>query len=141
MIKNKVQLELTKQSLELFNEALSDLESKKKDTPKLQYRVYRDAYNATITELEEEILEYENSSKKLKRKGLYNRYNITKTNGQEVDENAEYFVLRLDDGGKDPIHIEACREAIRRYAYKIRNHLPQLSIDLFEKYGKEQRGD
>lgn len=45
----------------------------------------------------------------LKSIGLYDKYNITKTNGEPIDENSEYFVLRLDDGGSDKIHIEACK--------------------------------
>ena len=43
--------------------------------------------------------------------GLYYRYNISKVSGEPVDENAEYFVLRLDKNGSDPKHIAACRKA------------------------------
>lgn len=53
-----------------------------------------------------------------------------------TDSDAEYFVLRLDDGGSDPIHVEACRQAVLTYATMIRNHLPELSGDLFKKYSK-----
>lgn len=69
--------------------------------------------------------------------GLYPKYIVKKSNGNPVDEKAEYFVLRLDDNGKDKKHIEACRKAVLKYAYEIRDHLPELSKDLFAKYGAE----
>lgn len=67
--------------------------------------------------------------------GLHNRYYVSKVNGEPVDEFAEYFILRLDGGGDDPIHIAACRKAILTYAENIKEHLPQLSTDLIERYG------
>jgi len=67
-------------------------------------------------------------------KGLHYRYHVTKTNGEPVDENAEYFVLRLDKAGRDPIHVKACRNAILTYAEGIRDHIPELSKDLIERY-------
>lgn len=66
--------------------------------------------------------------------GLHIKYNIQKVSGEPIDDGAEYFVLRLDKGGDDPIHIQACREAILVYANKIKSHLPELSKDLIEKY-------
>jgi len=59
---------------------------------------------------------------------------IYKPELKEVDKNAEYFVLRLDDNSKDKIHLEACRKAILVYAEEIKNHLPELSKDLTNKY-------
>lgn len=53
---------------------------------------------------------------------------------ESVDENAEYFVLRLDDGASDMKHVEACRIAINAYAKAIKEHIPQLSKDLIERY-------
>lgn len=50
------------------------------------------------------------------------------------DENAEYFVLRLDKNGSDPVHMEACRKAILFYAELIKYHLPELSYDLISRY-------
>lgn len=81
--------------------------------------------------------------------GLYPKYYIQKFTGEyentffgdkvpifePVDPKAEYFVLRLDYGGGDPIHIAACRKAILVYAKEIKNHLPVLSKELKEKYG------
>lgn len=57
---------------------------------------------------------------------------------KEVDKEAEYFVLRLDDGGKDPKHIAACRVAINAYADAIESHLPELAKDLRERYAAKQ---
>ncbi len=51
-----------------------------------------------------------------------------------VDEGAEYFVMRLDEGGGDPVHISACRQAVLRYAELIEDHLPQLAKDLRDRY-------
>jgi hypothetical protein len=68
-------------------------------------------------------------------KGLYQRYIVSKTSGKPVDENAEYFVLRLDKNGKDPKHVKACRKAVLKYAEEIADHLPELSKDLIERYG------
>ena len=53
---------------------------------------------------------------------------------EQVDEKSEYFVLRLDDKGSDPKHIKACKQAAIHYAIKIRDHLPELSKDLIERY-------
>lgn len=70
----------------------------------------------------------------VKQMGLIHKYIITKTNGSPIDENAEYFVLRLDEGGSDPKHIAACREAIICYAKSIKDHIPKLSEELLNKY-------
>jgi hypothetical protein len=69
--------------------------------------------------------------------GLHNRYYVSKVNGEKVDENAEYFILRLDEYGSDINHIKACRKAIITYANEIKEHLPILSSDLIERYGEE----
>lgn len=80
-------------------------------------------------------------------KGLHRRFVIRKIVGwrkrlnkytaitKAVDENAEYFVLRLDKNGSDPKHIEACRRAIITYAVTIEPHLPDLAKDLILRYG------
>lgn len=51
-----------------------------------------------------------------------------------VDPKAEYFVMRLDTGGKDMEHIKACRIGIYAYADAIQHHLPELAKDLRERY-------
>jgi len=65
--------------------------------------------------------------------GLYHKYNLQKTNGEPLDPQSEYFVLRLDDGG-DPEHVAACRKAIKVYADSIKNYLPELYKDLKDRY-------
>lgn len=72
---------------------------------------------------------------RLKKAGILPKYRIQKMNGDPIDPRAEYFVLRLDDFGSDPIHIDACRFAIRAYAKAIEKHLPELSKDIIRKYG------
>jgi hypothetical protein len=52
----------------------------------------------------------------------------------QVDPKAEYFVLRLDNGGSDKKHIAACREAVLYYASLIKDHLPKLAADLIKRY-------
>jgi len=34
-------------------------------------------------------------------KGLHQRYIVSKTNGEPIDEKAEYFILRVDLNGSD----------------------------------------
>lgn len=53
---------------------------------------------------------------------------------EQVDENAEYFIMRLDEGGKDAEHIKACRIGVNAYADAIEHHLPELAKDLRERY-------
>lgn len=79
--------------------------------------------------------------------GLHQRYLIKKYAGmkktgflteepiwEDVDPKAEYFVMRLDNGGKDPNHINACRIGIHAYADAIEPFIPQLAKDLRERY-------
>jgi hypothetical protein len=56
----------------------------------------------------------------------------------EVDEDAEYFIMRLDKGGSDPEHIKACRIGVHAYANAIEHHLPQLADDLRNRYPLEE---
>jgi hypothetical protein len=67
-------------------------------------------------------------------KGLHGKYIITKADGSPVDADSEYFVLRLDNGGGDPVHIAACRKAALCYADVIESHIPQLAADLRARY-------
>ena len=69
--------------------------------------------------------------------GLHTRYVVNKLDGTPTDENAEYFVLRLDNGGSDSNHINACRKAVLTYADEIAPFIPQLAEDLRSKYGDE----
>lgn len=74
-------------------------------------------------------------------RGLYQKYSIkklVKENGlikeSPVSKDAEYFVLRLDEGGKDRNHIAACRIGIHAYADAIESFIPELANDLRERY-------
>lgn len=99
--------------------------------------------NRKIKELKNKLSEKESNSSSVsnnhadqfKNTGIINKYKITKADGSSVDPDAEYFVLRLDDKGKDPIHVKACRAAVQEYAKQIANHLPILSAELLTKYG------
>jgi len=66
--------------------------------------------------------------------GFHRRYGITKTNGEPVDDNAIYVVLRIDGGGRDRAHIAACRAATRAYCDFVESHgfhsLDQLAHDM-----------
>ncbi|MEM9369272.1 MAG: hypothetical protein AAGD07_25100 [Planctomycetota bacterium] len=69
--------------------------------------------------------------------GLHQRYTVTKNNGEPTAPDVNYFVLRLDYGGRDITHVEACRTAAREYAYKILDdceamHLHQMASELHE---------
>lgn len=63
----------------------------------------------------------------MKQSGLYNKYNVMKTNGEAIDTQARYFVLRLDT---DP----AARAAVALYARIIEFSNPELSTDLRRLY-------
>ena len=67
-------------------------------------------------------------------KGHHIRYEV-KPLHKPRDPGSEYFVLRLDAGGSDHIHIRACRMAILTYADHIAHHLPELAEDLRVRYG------
>lgn len=68
--------------------------------------------------------------------GLYQRYNVTKKNGEPTDPRATYFVLRLDKAGRDPVHTKACRAAAHVYAAFVQSsscgssHLAQVGREL-----------
>lgn len=65
--------------------------------------------------------------------GLHKRYEISKIDGTPVDDEAEYFVLRLDNMG-DPEHVAASRRAIAEYANAIEHTMPMLAHDLRARY-------
>jgi len=53
--------------------------------------------------------------------GLHQRYVLTKADGSPVDDDAVYFVLRLDKYGDDPDHTQFCRDAAREYCKRVNN--------------------
>lgn len=54
--------------------------------------------------------------------GLHLRYIVQKADGTSVDDDAVYFVLRLDRGGSDKMHLQACRVAAIEYAKFVKAH-------------------
>lgn len=63
--------------------------------------------------------------------GLHKRYKIEKADGSPVDPNGTYFVLRLDSGGRDRLHVAACRAAARTYSAIVEgSHLHGVAVDL-----------
>ena len=66
-------------------------------------------------------------------KGLQNKYIIQRTDGTPINPENEYFILKLKGDG-DPVHINACRVALLKYANEIESYLPELAKDLREKY-------
>lgn len=69
-------------------------------------------------------------------KGLHCRYIVTKASGKPIDWRAEYFVLRLDEHGSDPRHINACRKAVLMYTTEIESFLPELAADIYRRYNQ-----
>lgn len=70
--------------------------------------------------------------------GLHQRYVVQKIENDTIvpcDPEAEYFILRLDNQGKDLNHIAACRKAVMKYAEEIEPHIPQLAKDIREQWG------
>lgn len=69
--------------------------------------------------------------------GLKHKYNLTKANGEEVDSNGQYFVLKLNScNGK---HGEASRKAALAYADAIESEIPKLAKDLRRVVALEER--
>lgn len=64
----------------------------------------------------------------MKNERLYRKYEIRHADGSPVDQNGQYFVLKLNSA--DSAHREACRAALRTYIEKIRATLPGLAKDL-----------
>lgn len=63
--------------------------------------------------------------------GFYRKYCVSKFDGTPCDIDAEYFVLRIDGGGTDRVHVEACRKAAEAYAAAVEGtHLSEVGEDL-----------
>lgn len=67
--------------------------------------------------------------KKEKQKGLHSKYVISRTDRKPINPDNFYFVLKLSGEG-DPVHIEACRKAVLKYADEIESHIPELAKDI-----------
>jgi hypothetical protein len=65
--------------------------------------------------------------------GLYRKYNITRTDGKPIPENAEFFILRLD-AGAELSHMNASLKAMEVYAKEIKKEIPSLSDDIIKRH-------
>ncbi len=54
----------------------------------------------------------------MEEKGLYLKYFIKRNDGKSISEDAQFFVLRIDQDAKDG---EIAREVLRLYAEKCEN--------------------
>jgi hypothetical protein len=66
--------------------------------------------------------------------GVYNKYNVTRNDGKPVDGH-EYFVVRVDPGGK---HRQAALAAACKFAQEIEDTDPQLSDSMWNRYYPER---
>jgi hypothetical protein len=69
--------------------------------------------------------------------GLHHKYIILKENGEPVDKDAIYLVLRLDNKCNDSHHLNACRDAAIQYCNSISDdlqatHLHQTALELYQ---------
>lgn len=84
-----------------------------------------------IEELERQKKPVNSVFEKVSCPGFYRKYQISKFDGTPIDFDAEYFVLRIDGGGTDRVHVEACRKAIEAYAAAVDGtHLSEMGEDL-----------
>ena len=75
--------------------------------------------------------------------GLHQRYVVARrfSDGRiEEQPEAEYFVLRLDGGGEDEKHVEACRKAALAYceALEEQGYMLKLAAELRERVLKHK---
>ena len=69
--------------------------------------------------------------------GLHQRYCLTKANGRPCEPGSKYFVLRLDECGRDKAHIAACRMAARTYIRCVPKHMRKVAEELADWAGLE----
>ena len=72
--------------------------------------------------------------------GFHARYSVSKLDGSPMPEGFESFILRLDDGARDKVHLRACREAVLTYADYIATTKPQVARDLYQRYNSNPEG-
>jgi len=70
----------------------------------------------------------------MNRKGLYGKYTVQKVDGSQVDPEARYIVLRVDNHGADIVAKQimraAAREGVKKFAFEIEPVAPELAADL-----------
>ena len=59
-------------------------------------------------------------------KGLYKKYNISKTSGKPLDDNFYAIVLRIDGGQ----YVSACRQGVKAFAEAVKPFNPDLAFEL-----------
>lgn len=59
-------------------------------------------------------------------KGLYNKYIVTKANGEPIDQDAYYLVLRLDSGQ----YVNSCRAGALQFAMSVLPTNPLLAHEI-----------
>ncbi len=64
------------------------------------------------------------------RDGIHMKFLLHKSDGSPCNPEACYFVLRLDNEGKDPEFAKASRRAAREFADAISLTLPALAEDI-----------
>lgn len=67
-------------------------------------------------------------------KGFYPKYNVTKTDGSDIDPNAKYIVLRYD---RDDDYGEITRYLLLIFCRLIKPFAKQFSLDLQKEIVKE----
>ena len=65
---------------------------------------------------------------------LCRKFIVRKTNDEDIDPEAKYFVVRYDRNAK---HGSAGRAALETYYYVIEDEMPELAKDLMEDLIKE----
>jgi len=66
-------------------------------------------------------------------KGLYDKYTVIKNDRSEIDQDADYFVIRIDSD-------KHARVAALAYADSIKEENPHLSFDIKQRVAKYEGG-
>ncbi len=111
----------------LLHHAVPRADGKAWHLPMLTHDHY-EAIESAIYELEAGRLPSSDADRDEAR-GLYGKYIIGKANGEPVDPDADYFVLRLDT---DP----AARRAALAYSNDIQRENPELAFDLLDRVSR-----
>jgi len=68
-----------------------------------------------------------------KMRGLYDKYDIAKTDGSPVDDGADYFVMRLDSD-------QHARKGALAYADSIKEENPHLAFEIQQRVANYEGG-
>ena len=70
--------------------------------------------------------------------GIYRKYLVAKINGESIDPDADYFILRLDGGDQ---YATASRKAALKFADAVEDANPSLANDLRDKVFEYEKPD